>query len=98
MTLRDMMSRPIVYCYLEKEAKDAVRIMKRHAIARLPMVTRQKRIVGTVWLSDVSGEVRSQAHFWVAGSCVAGAAGITGRKHAMLERRTRRALKDDPPR
>ena len=56
LTARDVMSKPIVYCYPEEDAADARRIMRKHAIARLPVVSHQKRIVGTVWLSDVSGE------------------------------------------
>jgi predicted transcriptional regulator len=56
LTAHDVMSRPIVYCYPEEDTADALRIMRKHALKRLPVVSHQKRIVGTVWLSDVGGE------------------------------------------
>ena len=54
LTARDVMSRPIIYCYPEEDAADALRIMKKHAIRRLPVVSHQKRLLGTVWLDDVA--------------------------------------------
>lgn len=60
LTVRDVMSRPIIYCYPEEEAADALRIMKKHAVRRLSVVSHQKRIVGTVWFDDVAKpEVRA---------------------------------------
>jgi CBS domain-containing protein len=58
LTARDVMSRPIIYCYPEEEAADALRIMRKHAVRRLPVVSHQKRIVGTVWLDDVARQKR----------------------------------------
>lgn len=60
LTARDVMSRPIVYCYPEEDASDALRIMRKHGIRRLPVVTHQKRLMGTVWLDDLKrGRERS---------------------------------------
>ena len=53
LTARDVMSRPIIYCYPEEEAAAALKIMKKHAVRCLPVVSHQKRIVGTVWIDDV---------------------------------------------
>ena len=53
LTASDVMSRPIIYCYPEEDAAAALKIMRKHAVRRLPVVSHQKRIVGTVWLDDV---------------------------------------------
>jgi CBS domain-containing protein len=53
---RDVMSRPVIYCYPEEDTKEALRIMQKHAVRRLPVVSHQKRLVGTVWLKDVKRE------------------------------------------
>lgn len=53
LTARDVMARPIIYCYPEEDAADALRIMKKHAVRRLPVVSHQKRLLGTVWFDDV---------------------------------------------
>lgn len=58
LTARDVMSRPIIYCYPEEDAADALRIMKKHAVRRLPVVSHQKRLLGTVWLDDVARQRR----------------------------------------
>jgi CBS domain-containing protein len=54
LTARDAMSRPIIYCYPEEDVTAALRIMQKHAVKRLPVVSHQKRLVGVVTLSDVS--------------------------------------------
>jgi CBS domain-containing protein len=59
-TAREAMSRPIIYCYPEEDAKEALRIMKKHAVRRLPVVSHQKRLIGTVWLDDVKKETRAR--------------------------------------
>ncbi|MFM9865341.1 MAG: CBS domain-containing protein [Micropepsaceae bacterium] len=58
LTARDVMHRPIIYCYPEEDAKEALRIMKKHAVRRLPVISHQKRLIGTVWLDDVKAEAR----------------------------------------
>ena len=54
LTARDAMSRPIIYCYPEEDVGAALRIMRKHAIRRLPVVSHQKRLIGVVSLSDVT--------------------------------------------
>jgi CBS domain-containing protein len=56
LTADDVMSRPIIYCYPEEDTTEALRIMRKHAVPRLPVISHQKRIVGTVWLADLNGE------------------------------------------
>jgi CBS domain-containing protein len=59
-TAREAMSRPIIYCYPEEDTKEALRIMKKHAVRRLPVISHQKRLLGTVWLDDVKPETRTR--------------------------------------
>jgi CBS domain-containing protein len=58
LTARDVMAKPIVYCYPEEEVDDALRIMNKHAVHRLPVVSHQKRMVGVLTLSDIAGKTR----------------------------------------
>ncbi len=57
-TAREVMHRPIAYCYPEEDTKEALRIMKKHAVRRLPVISHQRRLIGTVWLDDVKQEPR----------------------------------------
>lgn len=59
-TAREVMHRPIVYCYPEEDAKEALRIMRKHAVRRLPVISHQKRLLGTVWFDDVKAEPRAR--------------------------------------
>lgn len=59
-TAREAMSRAIIYCYPEEDAKEALRIMRKHAVRRLPVVSHQKRLIGTVWIDDVKHETRAR--------------------------------------
>jgi CBS domain-containing protein len=59
-TAREVMHRPIVYCYPEEDTKEALRIMRKHAVRRLPVVSHQKRLIGTVWLDDLKHETRAR--------------------------------------
>ena len=56
LTARDVMSKPIIYCYPEEEADDALHIMEKHAVHRLPVVSHQKRIVGSLSFADIAGK------------------------------------------
>lgn len=51
---RDVMSKPIIYCYPEENVEDALHIMERHAVRALPVVSHQKRIIGHIAMSDVA--------------------------------------------
>ena len=55
-TARDVMARPFAYCYPEEDTKEALRIMRKHAVRRLPVISHQRRLIGTVWLDDVKRE------------------------------------------
>lgn len=59
LTARDVMSSPIVYCTANEEVEDAVRIMERKQIRRLPVIDEHHRMVGMLTLGDVAA--RAQA-------------------------------------
>lgn len=54
MTARDVMSHPIVFCTANEELDDAVRIMERSQIRRLPVIDEGRRLVGMLSLGDVA--------------------------------------------
>ena len=53
-TARDIMTRGIVYCQDEVDLDDAIAIMQKKHIRRLPVINEQKRMVGILSLGDVS--------------------------------------------
>lgn len=51
---RDVMSKPIIYCYPEEDVEDALHIMEKHAVRALPVVSHQKRVIGSITFTDVA--------------------------------------------
>lgn len=54
LTARDVMTGPIVWCMDDEDLDDAARIMESKRIRRLPVIDRNKRMVGMLSLGDVS--------------------------------------------
>lgn len=54
MTARDVMSEGITYCQENEDVEDALRIMEKHQIRRLPVLNEDKRMVGMLGLGDIS--------------------------------------------
>lgn len=54
LTARDVMSEPIVFCTANEELEDAVRIMERKQIRRLPVIDSNRRMVGMLSIGDVA--------------------------------------------
>lgn len=54
LTARDVMTEPIVYCTANEELEDAVRIMERNQVRRLPVIDENRRMVGMLSLGDVA--------------------------------------------
>jgi CBS domain-containing protein len=54
LTARDVMSKGIVYCNDSDELKDAVHLMEKKKIRRLPVINEKKRMVGMLTLGDIS--------------------------------------------
>jgi CBS domain-containing protein len=56
--VRDTMSPGIIYCFDDQDAKEAAEIMGEKQIRRLPVLDRNKRLVGIVSLGDLAVETR----------------------------------------
>lgn len=54
LTARDVMSEPIIFCTANEELEDAVRIMERQQVRRLPVIDQNRRMVGMLSLGDVA--------------------------------------------
>jgi CBS domain-containing protein len=52
--VKEVMSGKIYYCYEDQPIEDAVAMMEREQIRRLPIVNRERRLVGIVSLGDVA--------------------------------------------
>jgi CBS domain-containing protein len=54
--VRDVMSEGVVWAYEDDSVEDAAKLMSKHQIRRLPVVNRDKRLVGIVALGDFAVE------------------------------------------
>jgi CBS-domain-containing membrane protein len=44
----------VVYCFEDQDVQEAARLMKQHQIRRLPVLNRNKWLVGVVSLGDLA--------------------------------------------
>ena len=61
LTARDVMSKPIIYCRADDNLELAIRIMEKNKIRRLPVIDKNKRLVGMLALGDISEIVGQDA-------------------------------------
>ena len=54
LTARDVMTKGIVYCRTDQSLEDAVHLMEEKKIRRLPVIDKDKRLVGMLSLGDIS--------------------------------------------
>jgi len=52
--IRDVMSQGIVYAFADQEVEEVARIMEERQIRRIPLLNREKRLVGIVSLGDIA--------------------------------------------
>ncbi|MGK9233152.1 CBS domain-containing protein [Inquilinus limosus] len=52
-TVREVMSEGICYCFEDDEVDRAAEVMAQHQVRRLPVLNRNKRLVGVVALADL---------------------------------------------
>ena len=52
--VKEVMSSGVTYIYSDQEVEDAAELMERKQIRRLPVLNREKRLVGIVSLGDVA--------------------------------------------
>lgn len=50
----DVMTAPVVYCYDDQQVQEAINLMESKQIRRLPVLNRDKKLVGIVSLGDVA--------------------------------------------
>jgi predicted transcriptional regulator len=58
LTARDVMSKPILYCRSDDNIADAVQLMEKKKVRRLPVIDKNKRMVGMLSLGDISHKVK----------------------------------------
>jgi CBS domain-containing protein len=66
-TVRDVMSPELVYCFENQDAGEAAALMGDHQVRRLPVLNRDKRLVGVVSVGDIAV---GTDHLGLAGSTV----------------------------
>lgn len=52
--VREVMTPDIIYCFEDQDVREAARLMENHQIRRLPILSREKRLVGIVSLGDLA--------------------------------------------
>jgi CBS domain-containing protein len=52
-TVRQVMSEGIFYCFEDDDAEAAAQVMAEHRVRRLPVLNRDKRLVGVIALADL---------------------------------------------
>jgi len=55
-TVRDVMTPNLVYAFDDQDVEEAADLMREHQIRRLPVLNRDKRLVGIVSLGDLAVE------------------------------------------
>jgi CBS domain-containing protein len=52
----ETMTPELIYCFEDENVKEAAKLMERHQIRRLPILDREKHLVGIVSLGDLAVE------------------------------------------
>jgi CBS domain-containing protein len=58
--VRDVLTPEVAYCFDDQDADEAAQLMKDKQIRRLPVLNRQKRLVGIVSLGDLAARNRDR--------------------------------------
>ena len=58
--VRDVMTPEIVYCFEDQDVQDAAHLMEERQIRRLPVLSRDKQLVGIVSLGDLAVRMMDQ--------------------------------------
>jgi CBS domain-containing protein len=59
--VRQVMSSEVLYCYEDDDTEQVAKNMAKNQVRRLPVLNRDKRLVGIVSIGDLSKTVRPQA-------------------------------------
>lgn len=84
--VREIMSRDVMYCYEDETADDLARNMAGLQVKRLPVLSRDKRLVGIVSLGDLAlvRPAQGQAQRALAGISQPARSTLEGTAHAAL--------------
>jgi CBS domain-containing protein len=66
-TARDVMSEKVYYCFEDDNVAEAAQTMGQHQVRRLPVLNRDKRLVGIVVLADIGRSGDDAAKHALAG-------------------------------
>ena len=53
ISVREVMSETVCYCFEDDDVAQAAQIMAEHQVRRLPVLNRDKRLVGIIALADL---------------------------------------------
>lgn len=56
--VREAMSAKVLYCFEDQSIDEVARTMGEHQVRRLPVLNREKRLVGILSLGDVAGSLQ----------------------------------------
>jgi len=65
--VRDVMSKGVAWAYEDDSVEQAAMIMSEHQVRRLPVVNREKRLVGIISLGDLAQSEKKAATWAVSG-------------------------------
>lgn len=60
LTARDIMSKPIVYCRTDQKVEEAVSVMRKAKVRRLPVIDENHRLVGMLGLGDIAAKASAK--------------------------------------
>ena len=60
ISVREVMTPEISYCFEDQDVKEAARVMEEQQIRRLPILSRDKQLVGIVSLGDLAVRTRDR--------------------------------------
>jgi CBS domain-containing protein len=52
--IRDVMTQGVLYCYDDQDPTEAAKDMAKQQVRRMPVVTRDKRLIGMISLGDIA--------------------------------------------
>ena len=56
--VREAMSQDVLYCFDDQDVREAVELMERQQVRRVPVLDRSQRLVGIVSLGDLATDTR----------------------------------------
>ncbi|MDY0885110.1 CBS domain-containing protein [Dongia soli] len=57
--IRDIMSKEVLYCFEDESVEDVSQKMAKQQVRRMPVLNRDKRLVGVISLGDISQQDQS---------------------------------------